>query len=130
MQFVDISRYLNIGTPVRIPPYEELRHMKAVSVTQDLEIVQEPDNIEYLKSLAEKGVTVASIVRRPPHAKYVDRSSFPRRILLEMTSNCNFLCRMCPQQKLTRPRMDMPGGLYRSLIDHIDSHGVEGIWVV
>lgn len=128
MELVDICRYLEVKKPY-IPPFSELRNMKPVWMTQDLQLVDEPDNVAYAKSLADKGITIAYIRRRPPVRSYVDRITFPRRILFEMTSRCNFLCRMCPQQELKRPRMDMPGESYRKVIDEIDSYGVEGIWL-
>lgn len=128
MEFFDISRYFNIDSPF-VPKFGELRKIKLVQMTQELKLIEEPENLAYAKELAQKGVTVVPIRRRPPTEIYVNRESFPRRILFEMTSNCNFLCRMCPQQNLKRPRMDMPGIQYRKVIDEIDSYGIEGIWL-
>ena len=129
MEFVDLSRYLPVKGPKVIPPFSELRRMQPVWLTQDLQLVQEPENVSYAKSLAEKGITVAFIRRQPPFTNFLERKEFPRRILFEMTSRCNFLCRMCPQQNLKRPRMDMPGELYRKVIDEIDHYGTEGLWL-
>ena len=128
MEFVDLSRYLPVKGE-RILPFSELRKMNPIWLTADLQLVDEPDNMTYAKQLAEKGILVAFIRKRPPFSKYLNRTSFPRRILFEMTSNCNFLCRMCPQQNLKRPKMDMPGELYRKVIDEIDKYGVEGLWL-
>jgi len=128
MEFVDLSRYVDIKKLI-ILPFSKLRKMKPLRLTQYLELVDEPENIEYAESLAKKGIDVVSIRRRPPFSKYLDRETFPRRILFEMTSRCNFRCRMCPQQNLKRPRMDMDGKLYRKVIDEIDRHGVEGLWI-
>lgn len=128
MEFIDLSRYIPVRNAT-ILPFSKLRTMKPIWMTQDLKIVDKIQNIFYAKTLAEQGITVTPIRRSPPFAKYVKRASFPRRILFEMTSRCNFLCRMCPQQNLKRPRMDMPGELYRKMIDEIDSYGVEGIWL-
>ncbi|MCX5749174.1 MAG: SPASM domain-containing protein [Candidatus Saganbacteria bacterium] len=128
MEFVDLSRYLPVKGE-EILPFSELRKMKPVWLTSDLQIVDEPENMTYAKYLAEKGIAVTAIRKRPPFSKYIDRTSFPRRILFEMTSRCNFECRMCPQQNLKRPRMDMPGELYRKVVDEIDKYGVEGLWL-
>lgn len=128
MEFIDLSRYIPVKGAI-IPPFSKLRTMEPVWMTQGLKIVDEPHNILYAKSLAEQEITVVPIRRRPPFAKYLERNIFPRRILFEMTSRCNFLCRMCPQQNLKRPRMDMPGDLYRKVIDEIDSYGIEGLWL-
>jgi radical SAM protein with 4Fe4S-binding SPASM domain len=128
MEFVDFSRYLSIKNPV-ILPFSELRKMDPVWMTQDLQIVDEPDNSSYVESLAKQGIAVVPIRRRPPFTTYLNRTSFPRRILFEMTSRCNFSCRMCPHQNLKRPKMDMPGETYRRIIDEINTHGVEGLWL-
>lgn len=128
MEFVDLTRYMPVAD-ARIPPFGTLRTLEPVWMTQDLDLVDEPQNEAHARSLAKQGFAVAHIRRRPPAATHADRRTFPRRVILEMTSRCNFLCRMCPQQNLKRPRMDMPGELYRSVIDEIDSYGVEGLWL-
>jgi MoaA/NifB/PqqE/SkfB family radical SAM enzyme len=128
MEFVDLSRYLEVKNP-KIPPFSDLKKTAPVWLTWDLKLSDEPENITHATSLAEKGFEVVPIKRHPPLSKYQDREDFPRRILFEMTSRCNFLCRMCPQQNLKRPRMDMPGELYRKVIDEIDQYGVEGLWI-
>lgn len=128
MEFIDLSRYFSIKKQV-ILPFNELRRMKPLLLTQNLRIVNETNNILYAKSLLKKGIIVVPIKRNPPFTKYLNRTFFPRRILFEMTSRCNFLCRMCPQQNLKRPQMDMPGETYRSVIDEIDKYGIEGIWL-
>ena len=128
MEFVDLSRYMNVISP-KVFPFSRLRKTDPVLMTQELQLVPEPENIAYAETLARDGFVVAPIRRQPPFSKYLDRDSFPRRILFEMTSRCNFLCRMCPQNNLKRPRMDMPGELYRKVIDEIDEYGIEGIWL-
>ncbi len=128
MEFVDLSRYLEVKDP-KVPPFCALRHMKRVWVTHDLQLEQTRQNIEYAQSLAVQGMVVVPIRKREPFSKYIDREDFPRRVLLEMTSRCNFRCRMCPQQNLKRPRMDMPGELYRRMVDELDEHGIEGLWM-
>ena len=128
MEFVDLSRYMPLKESV-VLPFSELRKMEPVWMTQELQIADDPDNILYAEKLARNRFAVVPIRRQPPFGKYLDRENFPRRILFEMTSRCNFLCRMCPQQNLRRPRMDMAGELYRRVIDEIDTHGIEGIWL-
>jgi len=128
MELVDLSRYVQIENPT-ISPFSVLREMKPVVLTADLKLFDEPENLEYAKKLAKEGYNVVRIVRNPPLKNYKERIDFPRRILFEMTSNCNYLCKMCPQQNLKRPRMDMDKNLYKKVIDEIDSHGIEGIWL-
>lgn len=124
MEFVDLSRYIPVKNP-KIPPFSQLRKMTPLWMDHDLKILKDEDNISYANLLAEKGAEVVSIKRRYLRSIYADRRTFPRRVLLEMTSNCNCLCRMCPQQNLKRPKMDMDSALYRSIVDEVDSHGVE-----
>jgi radical SAM protein with 4Fe4S-binding SPASM domain len=128
MEFTDLSRYFEIRIPL-ILPFGVLRDMEPLWMTQELKIIEEPDNLVYAENLAAKGITSVPIRKRPPFAKYIDRDSFPRRVIFEMTSRCNFMCRMCPQQNLKRPRMDMEGALYRKIIDEIDEYGIEGLWL-
>src|SRR5512138_2285839 len=112
MEFTDLSRYRTVREP-RVLPFAQLRTMQPLWMTQDLKLADEPDNIAYADQLARDGVVLVPIRKRPPAASYLDRETFPRRVIFEMTSRCNFLCRMCPQQNLKRPRMDMDGALYR-----------------
>ena len=128
MEFTALSRYIPIENG-KVPPFSELRVMRPLQMTQDLRLWEEPANLSYAKELASQGLDVVPIRRMPPSARFQERLDFPRRILFEMTSNCNFRCRMCPQLNLERPRMDMPGALYRKVVDEIDSHGIEGMWL-
>jgi len=128
MEFTDLSRYFAINKG-RILPFSELRSMKQLKMTQDLKICESPENLAYAEGLANRGIVLVPIRRQPPSAKFLNRRNFPRRILFEMTSNCNFRCRMCPQLSLKRPRTDMPGKLYREIVDEIDAYGVEGMWL-
>lgn len=128
MEFFDLSRYFNIKKPQNLA-FNELREMKPLWLSSDLKIVDEADNLAYAQQLADEGREIVSIKRKPPFEKFLNRLDFPRRILFEMTSRCNFECRMCPQRNLKRPRMDMEGETYRRVIDEIDSHGVEGLWL-
>jgi radical SAM protein with 4Fe4S-binding SPASM domain len=127
MEFTDLTRFLPVKNPV-VAPFEKLRRLKPVWMTQDLKIFDD-ENRAYAETLASQGMGVIKIQRKPPFERFLHRQDFPRRVLFEMTSNCNFLCRMCPQQNLKRPRMDMDGRLYRRVIDEIDTHGIEGFWM-
>nr|WP_320026567.1 SPASM domain-containing protein [uncultured Acetobacterium sp.] len=127
MEFINLSRYYDIKNP-GIKPFEELRNMTPLKMTQDLKIFNETDNILYAEKLAMEGLAVVPIRRQPPVEKYLGRNSFPRRILFEMTSKCNFLCRMCPQNNLKRERMHIDKDLYKKVLDEIDDHGIEGLW--
>ncbi len=128
MELIDLSRYIAVKNNI-ILPFNKLRRMEPIWMTQDLQIEKESKNLDYANSLAEKGHRVVPIRKKPIFSKYTKRNTFPRRVILEMTSRCNFLCRMCPQQNLKRPRMDMDGTQYRKVIDELDEHGIEGLWL-
>lgn len=128
MEFIDLSRYLKVDGS-QILDYKALKQMEPVVFNHQLELVNEEGNLNYAKKLAEEGFKVVRIIRTPPLAKYLDRTSFPRRILFEMTSICNYSCKMCPQLNLKRPLMHMNGEIYRSIIDEIENYGVEGLWI-
>lgn len=128
MELIDLSKYFEISDP-KLLSFDEMKKIKKVWLTHELELVDELDNVQYARSLAQRGITVAPISRKPPVSKYVDRNTFPRRVILEMTSRCNFLCKMCPQHDLERPRIDMPGELFRKTVDELDKHGIEGLWI-
>lgn len=128
MELVDLGRYVDV-VGAKLLPFDVLRTMEPIELTHDLLLVDESENVERAESLAARGVAAAPVRRRPPSEVYFDRTDFPRRILFEMTSRCNFLCRMCPQQDLKRPKMDMDGAVYRRVIDEIDEHGIEGLWL-
>ena len=129
MEFTDLSRYFKIENP-NILPFSELRKMKPLYFTQELQLIGEKENTEYAKELVNARQTIVPIRRIPPTEKYLNRLDFPRRVLLEMTSRCNFEdCRMCPQLWMKRPRIDMPVEQYKKIIDEIDSYGVEALYL-
>lgn len=128
MEFFDLSRYFKIKKPA-ILPFRKLKKLKPIVLTHDLRLAETADNAAYAKSLAEKGLLVVPIKKQPPHAKFLNRETFPRRILFEMTSCCNFMCRMCPRNELKRPVMNMAAKDYKRVIDEIDKYGIEGLWL-
>lgn len=128
MEFVDLSKYFSVEKG-KIVPFSFLRKMRPILVSQDLSIIKTDENMEYVKKLVEEGNLVVPILKITEKSPYANRNEFPRRILFEMTSRCNYHCKMCPQQNLKRPRMDMDGAEYRRVIDEIDEYGVEGIWL-
>ncbi len=128
MEFFNLGFYLPIQNP-RISPFSELREMKPLLLDQDLAIKDEEKNVDYSRELAESGRKVVKIRKVAKQASDGGGDRFPRRIIAEMTSKCNFRCRMCPQQKLSRPRMDMEADAYQALFDEIEAYGVEGCWL-
>lgn len=129
MELFNLARYFNGMEEEIILPFSKLRTMQPVKMTQDLRLFDSLENLTYAESLAAQRLSVVPIQRQPPADNYLNRQTFPRRILFEMTSDCNFRCRMCPQLNLKRPRMHMQGHLYRKVVDEINSYGIEGMWL-
>lgn len=128
MELTDLTRYMPVESPREIN-FAEIRKLQPVKFNQNLEIIDDKVNLTYAKKLAQQGYQVIPIRRVTIENSFQSRNSFPRRILFEMTSNCNYLCRMCPQQNLLRPKMDMDKELYKKVLDEIDYHGIEGLWL-
>lgn len=128
MEFKNISKYINVKNGNIVLSFDDLRRMKPILVTQNLDIVNTMENMVYVQSLAEAGIIVAPIRRINSEVENSKSGEFPNRIMFEMTSRCNFLCKMCPQQDLHRLKMDMPGDQYRKVIDEIDRHGTNVFW--
>ena len=113
----------------RVRPISELREMEPLLVDQNLDLLDTPENLDRARNLAREGWQVVRIEKRSPQSAYLDRTDFPRRVILELTSKCNFLCRMCPQNGLKRPRMHMDKGVCFKVLDELAGHGIEGLWL-
>ncbi len=128
MEFVDLNRYVNVAPPGRIPPFPELKAIRPVWLTQDLALCREEENLRYARELADAGIRLVPVRRRPPEFD-LPRTDFPRRVLFEMTSICNTRCRMCPQVNLKRKAVHMDAAKYLSVLDELDFYGLEGLWL-
>lgn len=124
MEFAALSRYVPVKGG-QIISFAELKGLEPVLLTQELELLNTNENRAYAERLGKDGLLVVPIHRVLGKKNFKNRNSFPRRILFEMTNRCNVLCRMCPQQALTRKREDMSGELYRRVLDEINEHGLD-----
>lgn len=127
MEFIQTSKYLKGSFETRIR-FEDLKILKKVKVNQKLELVPGEENVALLNKYGEEGLKIIPI-RRISDRDWPRRKDFPNRIVLEMTSRCNMNCRMCPRQNLKRPKIDFDKDLYLKVIDELDEHGVEGVWL-
>jgi molybdenum cofactor biosynthesis enzyme MoaA len=82
-----------------------------------------------MEAVIKANSAIANISRLPPENNFVERYEFPRRVLLEMTSKCNVLCRMCPRNDFHRPEIHMNFDVYCRILDEINDHGAEGVWI-
>lgn len=128
MEFINLGRHLPIKKPV-VRSIAELRKMEPVLVDQNLDLLDTPENLDRAKALAEDGWQVVRIEKRSPESAHAERADFPRRVILELTSKCNFLCRMCPQNGLQRPRMHMDPETCFKVLDELEEQGIEGLWL-
>ena len=128
MEFLPMKRYrpLNVS---RFPPFNELRTIKPVVMTMDLEVWKDSGNCAYLDKLAAEGLEIFPVRRILTENSKADRLDFPRRVLFEMTSICNTICLMCPQVNLKRKLVHMDKEKYKKVIDELDSYGLEGLWL-
>lgn len=128
MEFLPMKRFRKTKNPV-FPPFSELRTMKPVTVTMDLELLKEADNLALLDDFAANGYELFPVRRQPPAHSHVGRNDFPSRVLFEMTSICNAKCQMCPQMNLKRKAVNMDKDKYMSIVDELDKYGLDGLWL-
>ncbi|RRD71725.1 MULTISPECIES: radical SAM/SPASM domain-containing protein [unclassified Desulfovibrio] len=129
MEFMDISRCGVKQKAGVVPDFRQLRQLPKVEVSMDLEFIDTAENKRRLNETLAQGSAVVNISKINLHAKKDCLDEFPRRILFEMTSVCNVLCKMCPRNHLLRPAMHMPKKDYIRILKEIGEVGVEGLWL-
>jgi radical SAM protein with 4Fe4S-binding SPASM domain len=128
MEFLPMKRF-RAAANTYFAKFSELRAIQPVSVTMDLELREDKENIARLDDLAAKGYALFPVRRVSADSPYAGRKDFPQRVLFEMTSICNTKCQMCPQMNLKRKLMHMDKDKYKSVIDELDKHGIDGLWL-
>ena len=127
MEFITTSRYRQAKFDKPIV-FESLKKLAKIKVSQKLEPLDSPGNLNLLDQYAAEGMKIVPIARTSSKDRS-RRTEFPNRVLLELTSRCNLTCRMCPRHNLTRPHIDFDKALYLKVVDELDQHGIEGIWL-
>ena len=51
--------------------------------------------------------------------------SFPQSVGIEISSQCNYHCKMCPRRKLERPSVDMDPGLFYKIANEIKGRDIK-----
>lgn len=127
MEFIKTNKYLegNFAKPI---DFNELKSLEKIKVNQKLELLPEKENTNLLNSYGQIGFKIIPI-RRMSNRDWAKRIDFPNRIVFEMTSRCNASCRMCPRHNLKRPLIDFDKDLYLKVVDELNQHGIEGIWL-
>ncbi len=50
---------------------------------------------------------------------------FPQSVGIEISSQCNYQCKMCPRRKLTRPSINMDPGIFYKVVDEIRHYDIK-----
>ena len=128
MEFIDIAMLSAKPPLVRdVPSFEMLKALPRVRISLAYALADDPENLAALEATARIS-PVANVVKTAPPTGAVREDVFPRRLILEMTSVCNVLCRMCPRNDLRRPRMHMDAADCLRILREASEHGVEGVW--
>ncbi len=129
MEFTDIDMLTGAPRPTSVvPSFADLKNSPKITVTAEMVVDRNQDNLSVMEGVVKTNSAIANITRLPPENNFVDRYEFPRRVLLEMTSKCNVLCRMCPRNDFHRPEIHMDADVYCRVLDEVNDHGAEGVW--
>ncbi len=128
MEFLPMRRFRKINN-AKFPKLSELKKINPITVTMDLQVLEAPENVENLNRLAAQGLELFPVRRISLQDAYQNRKDFPLRVLFEMTSICNIKCKMCPQMNLKRKLMYMDKEKYKSIVEELDSFGLDGLWL-
>lgn len=127
MEFIKTEKY-KPGNFNKAIDFDEIKILEKIKVNQKLELLPEPANLALLDKYASQGIKIIPI-RRFSERDWSTRKDFPNRVLLELTSRCNYNCRMCPRRNLKRPSIDFDKDLYLKVLDELGERGVEGVWL-
>ena len=128
MEFMDISLLGYNTNGLRILEFKELCALPIVKVSMDLKLLDDEENIKNLEKTIALGSAVANI--RKINLKATSKTlNFPKRILFEMTNQCNVLCKMCPRNNLLKPAQYQSVETYKRVLDEFNSYGVDGVWL-
>lgn len=94
-----------------------------IYATDDLEII-------YGETLWKEAITTGKTLlplARIGQSKNIE--NFPKKILLELTTNCNSHCTMCPRNVMTRAEQDLETKTAKRLITEFAQVGLDGLWL-
>jgi len=94
-----------------------------IYATDDLEIIFGKN---LWKKAIEENKKLLPLVRIAQDKKIPD---FPQRVLLELTTNCNSHCTMCPRNVMTRVEQDLETKTAKRLITELAQFGLNGLWL-
>lgn len=94
-----------------------------IYATDDLEIIC---GIELWENAIADGKKLLPLVRITDNKNI---PNFPQRILLELTTNCNSHCTMCPRNVMTRVEQNLETETAKRLITEFAQFGLNGLWL-
>ncbi|KJU81360.1 radical SAM domain-containing protein [Candidatus Magnetobacterium bavaricum] len=84
-----------------------------------------------LQVIANKQVFIDALANNDKYVKGkrlnlgIQNPPFPQSIGIEISSQCNYHCKMCPRRKLTRPSMNMESGIFYKIVDEIRHYNIK-----
>jgi len=129
MEYVNINSLRRSGaTPsetkeLLLQQFDALIPEDYIIATDELEIIRGTDVVE---SASSRGQSIIPL-RRVTKSK--QKKDFPKRVLLELTSECNGHCTMCPRKVLTRKEQHMDASVAKEIIKQLDENGIDGLWL-
>lgn len=123
--------YTKPGWSGVVPTYDEAKVLAPLTVDDLLNVAQDAENQKLLARYLESNLELIPIRRRDPNPPGTMPSAgdFPKRVLLELTSQCNLNCVMCPRTVLDRQILNMPKELAKKCIDELSTNGIQGLWL-
>ena len=90
--------YAKSGWRGVVPTYDEAKELPSLTVDDFLNVAPDADNQKLLNRYIKNNLELIPIRRRDPKLSgaTIPTEDFPKRVLLELTSQCNLNCVMCP----------------------------------
>lgn len=129
MEYINLSSLAReVKTPEEIcrellVKYDPITPADQLIVTDDMELLR---GGALVQTSLSQGVSFLPC-RRVSYIKQT--KNFPKRVLLELTSECNSFCTMCPRNELVRPKMHLETHLAKKVIHECTEHGISGLWL-
>jgi len=126
MELINIKQLTNIDkSNADILTYEKLKKLPCIEITNNLEVTN--NSKQLLGKYISDNLCLVPVKRIS--SQFQEKENFPSRVLLEMTSNCNLSCTMCPRNHLTREKMDIDSHLFKKCVDELETIGIDGLWI-
>lgn len=114
---------------VKTPKYCEFKELSPVTIDDEFNIEDSSDNINLLLYYIKSGVDLLPVRRKTSGHLIKSNPLFPSRVLLELTSQCNLDCVMCPRTVLDRTITSMPKEIAKRCIDELDNQKIQALWL-